>query len=78
MADNLTTQTATLATVPGSSAIATHQLGTSNAHVQVMIPGGQATTPIADLQALPRTGRSIALIDALVCVRELMGGDGSR
>lgn len=47
MADNLTTQTATLATVPGSSAIATHQLGTSNAHVQVMIPGGQATTPIA-------------------------------
>jgi hypothetical protein len=47
MANDLTTQTSALATIPDATKVSTFQLGSSNAHAQVVSEGGNATVAVA-------------------------------
>lgn len=68
MANNVTTQTSTLATIPTTTAIATFQLGTSSAHCSVVSLGGNATTAVASGAATDTVIKAAAGLLARVLV----------
>lgn len=68
MADNVTTQSSTLATIPASTVIATHVEGTNSAHVQVMSEGGNLTVAVAAGTAGNTVVKNVAALLARVLV----------